>query len=187
MYNLFYWLSFFTTSQHGGFQTCFVCDPKIITIILILVFDQLYPPNDVREGTMEWSGCVCVWGGVNIFNPAVDWRPLLHTLTDRDLSSSEWPLGVPTHVTWLWPPFDLWPRYRGQREIRRVHILRIAKIRVLLVIICFVNIASKFCSCTEQKGLKPIVSPTRRPTAIQFAGQFMQLCIIMIALSRGSW
>ncbi len=34
---------------------------------------------------------VCVWGGVyvrmcvvNIVNPAVDWPPLLHTLTDRD-------------------------------------------------------------------------------------------------------
>ncbi len=33
------------------------------------------------------------------------------------------------HVTLasVWPLFDLWPQYRGQRKIQRVHILRIAK------------------------------------------------------------
>ncbi len=38
---------------------------------------------------VEGCRCVCVGGGlrmcvVNIVNPAVDWAPLLHTLTDRD-------------------------------------------------------------------------------------------------------
>ena len=35
----------------------------------------LYLMKEVREGTID--------------NPAVDWLPLLHTLTDRDLSWSE--------------------------------------------------------------------------------------------------
>ena len=77
-----------------------------------------------------WEGTTIV---VNIVNSAVDWPLLLHTLTDRDKSWSGWPLDVPTHVTWIWPPFDLWPRYKGQCEIWRVHILRIVKIQVLLV------------------------------------------------------
>ncbi len=87
-------------------------------------FTYLYPPNEVWEGTMNglqmWV-CVqmCV---VNIVNSAVDLPLLLHTLTDRDLFWSGWPLSVPTHITWLQLPFDLWPRYKGQHKIQQVHI-----------------------------------------------------------------
>ncbi len=89
----------------------------------IYFFYFLYLLNGVCVGIIKWSlyhdrmWGVCVWGGgwmcgVNIVNPAVDWPPLLHTLTDCDKSWSGWRLDVPTHVTWLWPPFDLWPWYR---------------------------------------------------------------------------
>ncbi len=52
----------------------------------------------VQEGTIKWDPYVwmCV---VNIVNLPVDWPPLLHTLTDRDLGQDDhWP-GVPTNVT----------------------------------------------------------------------------------------
>ena len=47
----------------------------------------------------------------------MDWPLLLHTFMDFNQTWPGWPLGSPTHVTWLWPQFDLWPRCSGQNMI----------------------------------------------------------------------
>ena len=41
---------------------------------------------------------------------------LRHNLTDHDQTWPGWQLTLPQHDIWLWPAYDLWPRYRGQKR-----------------------------------------------------------------------
>ncbi len=77
----------------------FFCFVLFFCLCVCVLFCFCTRPSSSRGDYEMGSVCVgvCVGG---VWMCSVDWPRLLHTLH--------------THVTWLWPPFNLWPRYRGR-------------------------------------------------------------------------